>query len=133
MGWLLSTLWVCAGCGGQTLYPVQGTVVYKDDSDVSVLAKGLVIFDPVDQEVKVSARGEIQPDGSFQMSTTHAGDGVLPGKYRVMVAPPIFQGGRNKPRPQLLDPDFEDFATSGLQITVTEPVSDFVITVAKPR
>jgi hypothetical protein len=130
---LAAALLGIVGCGGPTLYQVQGTVIYKDDSDVSVLANGLVIFDPVDSEVKASARGEIKPDGSFRMSTFHEGDGVLPGEYRVMLSAPVFRGGRNEPRPQLLDPDLEGFATSGLRITVDKSIFDYVITVAKPH
>ena len=49
--WFLATALIgIVGCGGPTLYQVQGTVAYKDDSDVSVLANGLVIFDPVSSE-----------------------------------------------------------------------------------
>ena len=130
---LAATLVGSLGCGGQTLYQVKGTVAYKDEADVSVLANGLVLFDPVDAEVKVSARGEIKPDGSFRMSTFREGDGVMPGKYRVMLSPPAFRGKRNEVRPELFDPRFEDFETSGLDITVTGPVINYVITVDKPR
>jgi hypothetical protein len=132
--WVLAVVLVGSlGCGGQTLYQVKGAVAYKDESDVAVLANGLVLFDPVDTEVKVSARGEIQPDGSFRMSTFREGDGVIPGKYRVMLAPPAFRGKRNEVRPELLDPSVQDFETSGLTITVTEPVTDYVLSVQKPR
>ena len=132
--WLLiAALLLCAGCGGPTLYQVKGTVVYKDDEDVAVLAGGLVHFQPEDPEVKVSVRGEIQPDGSFQMSTVHPGDGVPPGKYRVMLSPPSFRGHRDDPRPILMDGRFQDFETSGLKITVEGSITDYVITVDKPR
>src|SRR5436189_6055052 len=93
-----------AGCGGKDLYPVEGKVEYKDGSDVSVLAGGWITFVPTDPEVnKTSAQGEIKTDGSFQMSTYREGDGVVPGKYKVLVAPPRFTGGRFKTPPQLLD------------------------------
>lgn len=129
----MAALLGAAGCGGPTLYQVKGTVVYKDDEDVAVLARGLVLFEPVDANVKVSVRGEIQPDGSFQMSTYHPGDGVIPGKYRVMLTPPSFRGRRDDPRPVLLDDRFQDFETSGLKITVEGPITDYVITVDKPQ
>jgi hypothetical protein len=122
-----------AGCG-KGLYHVKGQVVYKDGSDVSVLAGGKVLFDPANEEMeKVSARGEIQSDGSFAMSTYQNGDGVKPGKYRVMVAPPpFFAKRRGQERPRLLDERFQNFATSDLEITVTGSTDDYTVTVQKP-
>jgi hypothetical protein len=71
------------GCGGKNLFPVKGTVVYKDGADASVLAGGRVIFQPADPEMpNVSPRGQIQKDGSFQMTTPTEGDGVHPGTTR---------------------------------------------------
>ncbi len=124
----------CSGCGSKGMHQVKGTVVYADGSDATVLARGLVVFDPIDLEVtKQSAQGEIQADGSFQMSSVKQGDGVVPGKYRVMVQPPSFFGGREKPRPQLLDPMYQDFETSGIEIDVDAAKSNYVITVRKPQ
>src|SRR5438067_9892308 len=107
-GWLL--LVGVAGCGGRELYPVGGKVAYKDGADVSVLAGGMVTFVPTDPEIKVSAQGYIKPDGSFEMSTFREGDGVVPGKYTVLVAAPRFnvKGGRFKTPPQVLDERFKD-------------------------
>src|SRR5207248_655669 len=112
----------------------QGKVEYKDGADVSVLAGGMVTFVPTDPEIKVSAQGDIKPDGSFEMSTFREGDGVVPGKYTVLVAAPRFnvKGGRFKTPPQVLDERFKDLKESGLEITVTGPVSDYVVTVHKP-
>ena len=47
-----------AGCGSKGQHQVKGKVVYADNADISVLAKGLVLLDPVDLDVvKSSARG----------------------------------------------------------------------------
>ena len=122
------------GCGGRGLCQVKGQVVYKDGSDVSVLARGLVVFDPAEAEMpKVNSRGEIQKDGSFQMSTYSEGDGVHPGKYRVMVTqPPFLRKNRDDVRPRLIDERYQDFETSGLEATVTGPMTDYTVTVQKP-
>ncbi|HEY2414586.1 MAG TPA: hypothetical protein VGI40_20230, partial [Pirellulaceae bacterium] len=122
-----------AGCG-KGLYHVKGKVVYKDGSDVSVLAGGKILFDPAeDTPEKASARGDIQSDGSFEMSTYQTGDGVKPGKYRVMVAPPLFAAQRRgQERPRLLDERLRSFATSDLEITVTGHVDDYTVPVRKP-
>src|SRR5262249_10644587 len=60
-----------AGCGGK--YPVRGTVTYDDGTPVT---KGLVIFERVGGGPPVTARGEIQPDGRYELSTDKPGDGV---------------------------------------------------------
>jgi hypothetical protein len=123
------------GCGGKGLYQVHGTVEFKDGSDVEVLEGGLVTFQPADLDapVKSSARGEIKKDGSFVMSTYSEGDGVLPGRYRVMVAPPpFFAKARGQTAPQLMDEKYQSFSTSGLEITVDKAMTDYTITVQKP-
>ena len=125
-----------AGCGGPALHQVKGQVVYKNGADASVLAGGMVAFDPADDDMpKISARTVIEKDGSFVMDTPVDGKGVRPGKYRVIVTPPPFFGkGRDgQLAPPLLDEKFMDFKTSGVEITVTGPVSDFTITVYKPQ
>jgi hypothetical protein len=125
-------LLTCAlGCSGQGHYQVRGQVVFEDDSDVAPLAGGLVVFDPADPAIaKKGARGQIKADGSFVMSTTTEGDGVLPGKYRVMVAPPTVIPKRNTPTPPpVLDERFQKFETSGLEITV--PGDDYTLKVRK--
>jgi hypothetical protein len=130
VGLLLLTV---SGCG-QRLYRVRGQVVYKDGSDVSVLAGGKVLFEPADSEMEqASARGDIQSNGSFEMSTSSPGDGVKPGNYLIMVSPPpFFAKRRGETRPRLLDDRFRSFDTSGLKITVSGPVDDFTVTVHKP-
>ena len=130
----LFCLALLAGCGSKGQYQVRGKVVYADDADASVLARGLILFDPVNlEESKTSARGTIQADGSFVMGTSKEGDGVAPGTYRILVRPPPFfaHGDREKQPPHLLNERFKDFETSNLKITVDQAIDDFVITVEK--
>lgn len=135
LSWLALFLLAASTLGcGRGLFSVKGQVVYKDGSDVSVLAKGKVLFSPADPEMeKISPRGEIRQDGSFEMFTYATGDGVKPGTYRVMVTPPIFfPKSRGEQRPALLDERFGSFDTSGLKITVKGPIDNYTITVEKP-
>jgi hypothetical protein len=37
---------------------------------------------------KMSSRGEIQPDGTFQLGTHTNNDGAAEGQYKVLIAPP---------------------------------------------
>jgi hypothetical protein len=63
---------------------VTGTIQLSDGSP---LTKGLVIFERVDEGPPVTARGEIQPDGQFSLSTDEPGDGVPVGRYKVVINP----------------------------------------------
>jgi hypothetical protein len=121
---------VAAGCGGPTTYPVRGKAVFKDGTP---LTGGLVVFRPVDEKLQVSARGDIQPDGSFILGTYKEGDGAVPGKYQAAITPPPRRKIREKPveRP-IINPRFESYDTSGLEFEVKRQSNDFTIEVDKP-
>src|SRR5207237_9506822 len=104
------------GCGPK-LYPVHGRVTFPDGKP---LAEGMVVFESTGAEKAVTARGDVQADGSYQLSTYKPGDGALPGKYRALVAPKTDPNAIDKPaQPPPLDPRYARFATSGLQFEVT--------------
>ena len=69
---------ICAvGCSNKI--KVHGTVVFEDDQ--SPLTVGTVLL----QHDTYSAKGQIQADGSFQISSIKNNDGVPPGVYRVAI------------------------------------------------
>jgi hypothetical protein len=118
------------GCGARTTYPVRGKVVFKDGTP---LTGGLVVFRPVDEKLQVSARGDIQHDGSFILSTYHEGDGAVPGKYQAAITPPPRRKIREKPvEKPIVDPRFESYDTSGLEFEVKRESNNFKIEVDKP-
>ena len=110
--WLI---WLAAsGCGSQTLFPVNGKVSYKDGKPVTA---GLVIFEPVTQ--KISARGEIRTDGSFQLGTYTNNDGAMEGEYKVLIAPPpLPEEGKRLRSP--IHPKYQNLQSTPLQFTVTK-------------
>jgi len=63
---------------------VTGTITLADGSPLS---KGLVIFERVGEGPPVTARGEVQPDGRFVLSTDEPGDGVPVGHYKAVINP----------------------------------------------
>jgi hypothetical protein len=77
---------LCWGCGpagsGTTpfLVPVKGKVTYKGKP----VTKGLVKFVP--DGYGREARGDLQSDGTFVLSTHKPGDGVVPGSHRIAIA-----------------------------------------------
>jgi len=125
---LVALLLLCvAGCG--RYYPVHGTVTYADGTPVT---EGLVVFERQEGGTAITARGEIQPDGSYRLSTAKPGDGVPPGKYRVLVAPKTDLNDVDKPRPAPFDPSYTEFNTSGLEFEVKPDATEFPIRVTKP-
>ena len=70
------------GCGGSRTSPVSGVVLL----DGKPLAGASVQFIP--QGTGRDATGETDSSGQFAMSTFQARDGVIPGTYKVVIAPP---------------------------------------------
>jgi hypothetical protein len=116
------------GCGSG-LGTVRGRVVLKGTG--RPLTAGLVVFEPLDEYVKVSARGEIQSDGTFQLGTYRNDDGAPPGRYRVMVVPPVPPNPDRRP-PPLFHPRYERFQTSPLEYTISRGSNEFTIEVERP-
>jgi hypothetical protein len=117
------------GCGPR-LYPVRGTVTYPDGKP---LTEGTVVFESKDADKPITARGTLQPDGSYELSTSRPGDGVPAGKYQVLVAPKYDPNGVDGPRkPPPIDPRFSDFKTSGLEFEVRSGPNDYPIKVTPP-
>jgi hypothetical protein len=94
----------CAGCGAPAdvnshLIPVKGKVTYKGKA----LTNGSVSFEP---DAGRQAHAEIQPDGTFELSTFKAGDGAVAGTHRVSMNGSTGKGSVNALReiqvPQLL-------------------------------
>ena len=131
--WLLLILAGSAGCSnGPKLYPVHGKVVYPDGSP---MLGGAVMFEPVDNPLKVMSQGTIDNEtGTFTLTTYKEEDGALVGRYRV-----IIRGRRSNPKSEVVDPvtigqihpRFQDFATSGLEFTVEPKDNEFIIKVEK--
>ena len=67
------------GCNSSPeLFPATGKVIYNGEP----LRFGRVMLQP---EVGNVSQAEIQPDGTFEVSTYKQGDGIAPGSYRVSV------------------------------------------------
>jgi hypothetical protein len=79
------TIFVAPGCnsGGEGLAVVKGKVTYKGKP----VPNGTINFLPDDGN-KLSATGEIQPDGSYALQTTQGtrpSDGAVIGKHKVVI------------------------------------------------
>lgn len=124
------------GCepGRKATYPVSGKVVFADGSPL--ITGGIVLFESIAAEGQsVIARGVVQDDGTFRLSTFEEGDGARAGKYRILVrAKRDATDYRERgiiPRP-VIDSRYENYETSGLQFTVEENNNEFKVVVNRP-
>jgi hypothetical protein len=105
-----------AGCSKSELVPVEGQVFYKNQP----LTSGVVMFQPA---AGPPARGDIQPDGRFTLSTPDRGDGARVGENKVRVSsrakPPGGDAEIALGKP-LIPERYELFDSSGLTAEVKE-------------
>jgi len=125
----VSLLISIAGCGGG-LQPVRGTVKLADGKPA---AGSQVVFEggPENEKKKVTARGDVREDGSFELGTIKPGDGVPPGKYKVQVNPPPMVNAEAA-YVSPFNTKYSNFDTSGLEFEVKAGQrNDFPIQVTK--
>ena len=103
----------CAGASGPELVPVRGRVVL----DGQPLAKGTVTTIPPQGR---GARGDISPDGSFELSTAELGPGAVVGLHRVgVVATESSEPGNPEATTKFIaPPKYANPESSGLTIDV---------------
>jgi hypothetical protein len=71
------------------------------------------------------AVGQIKDDGSFELFTKRPGDGVLPGKYDVVIS--VMRGARDPV--QLIDAKYTTSATTPYHETIERDTTDLSYTV----
>ena len=131
---------VVAGCGGskQPTYRAGGKVAFSDGTPLS---GGWVSFWSLDADKNVTARGAIQSDGTFELTTFARGDGAVEGRHQALVVPLIrvdrgdLVVGKSPPPPPPVDRRFSNFETSDLKFTVTDDPqqNQFEIVVTPPN
>ncbi len=137
----LCAMSVATGCRGN--YTVKGQVVFPDGTPVPGLEGRGVSFESI--EGHYSAVATIDSDARFVLYSIKPGDGVRPGKYRVMIPPlpPPMAGdldilaGKKLSRPTPMPPDpihskHRSVETSGLQVVIDKSMSDLKLTVDPP-
>lgn len=111
------------GCG-EGKHTVRGTVTLEDGTP---LTKGMVVIERREGGVPITARGEIQSDGRFELSTDKIGDGVPPGKYRVLINSMDLSDVPDEKKNLPFDTKYLKFETSGLEYEVKAGSNDYAI------
>ena len=133
-GWRRSRPTAWHGPDHPPTYPVSGKVVFEDGKPLTT--GGLVLLESVVTEgLPVNARGTINADGTFELTTFEDGDGAVAGKHQMLVRARRDNDDLLKrgiaPRP-IIDPPLEGFDTSGLEYTVEEGNNEFEVVVQRP-
>ncbi len=115
------------GCGNG-MYPVRGSVTLADGTP---LARGLVIFERVDGGPPLTARGNIQADGRYELSTERSGDGAPPGRYKVAINPLDTSDVPDEQKKLPFDVKYLNLKTSGLEFEVKPGTNEYLIKLEK--
>jgi hypothetical protein len=126
LAWLVCAVFVTCGCGSGK-YPVRGRVTLDDGT---TLTRGMVVFESLDG--KQGARGMIQPDGRYELSSAAPGDGVRPGRYRVLVSALDLTDVPDEKKTLPFDLKYTRFETSGLEVEVKAHTNDVPIELRRP-
>ncbi|MEN6405319.1 MAG: hypothetical protein ABFC77_02495 [Thermoguttaceae bacterium] len=122
------TIAIClttTGCGRSdhaSTVSVTGKVTFNGKP----LQSGSVMFVP---DTGRPAEGEIQSDGTFQLTTYAKNDGAAIGHHRVAITctgPSKDTSGEASPGPSLIPEKYGDYKTSGLEVTVKDKNEPFV-------
>ena len=115
--WLLCVA-MLTGCSDQLpTYPVRGRVEFKGGG--GPVHVGTVELKSLDHGVQ--ARGEIQDDGSFTLTTYQPGDGAVAGRHACVVVQFVMTeelAGHMGSKVGVIDRRYNSYATSGLQIEI---------------
>lgn len=122
---LITTLGVLSlGCskgdGRVAVHPVEGQLTWNGQP----LPNAFVVLhpkDPTDTKL-VSARGQTDAEGKFQITTYETADGAAAGEYKVTVElyRPVNKGNGLEPGPNVLPPKLSRPETSEIVVRVAE-------------
>lgn len=130
LGWLV----VVMGCSDGRLptYPASGRVIFTDGSPVHV---GTIELKS--REYGIHARGSIDTDGHFVLTTYDSGDGAVAGTHDCVVVQMVMVEEIPNFRPStegIIHPRFGSYSSSGLVVEVAQGDSnDLKVTVEPLR
>ena len=128
---------VLVGCGSGQIptHPVNGKVVFSDGSHPMF---GTVEF--YNEEHRINARGKIDRNGTFTVTTYEPDDGAVAGDHKIViiqiVSEPTSQFAKAKApfvhnHGDIVSTKYLDYRTSDLSCSIDEGENEVVLTVEK--
>lgn len=77
--------WLLPGCGDGTDHPTTVKVHGAVTCDGQPLTKGSIAFQATSDTTLRPATGELNEDGTYELSSFQRGDGAMPGEYKVVI------------------------------------------------
>jgi hypothetical protein len=106
------------------VFPVHGQVSFKGQPTPGAF----VVFHPVEDagDEPIRPTGQVEPDGSFSLTTYDKGDGAPPGEYSVTVEwrKLVTKGEEAEAGPNVLPDLYSKPETTPLKVTVAEEPND---------
>lgn len=106
------------GCNrNPTTYPIKGRVHFPSGSPVR-----MGTIETKSRELGINARGTINSDGSFELTTFQPGDGAVAGWHDCVVVQLIIHGEEFKGKVSsfgVVDPKHASYGSSGLSFEVS--------------
>ncbi len=120
----------CVGCGNDRAQ-VFGKVLFEDGSP---LDGGTVVAEATVEGKLVSAQSNIEPDGSYRLGGSTAGDGALPGSYQFAVMPiPLSDAELGAGKKVLVPGKYSNLSSSGIKLDVKPGENPFDIKITKAK
>ena len=122
---------VFTGCNrGPATYPVKGKVVFPSGAPVR-----MGTIETKSRDLKINARGTIQSDGTFELSTFAPSDGAVQGWHDCVVVQIVTHGEELAGKVStfgVVDPSHNSYHTSGLAFEVKPDQDNQVSLQVKP-
>lgn len=109
---------VATGCNRHpATYPVKGRVSFPSGSPVR-----MGTIETKSRDLGINARGSINSDGSFELTTFEPGDGAVAGWHDCVIVQMVMHGEELKGKVSnygVVDPRHNAYSSSGLSFRVT--------------
>ncbi|HMO15311.1 MAG TPA: hypothetical protein PKD64_10470 [Pirellulaceae bacterium] len=110
-------------------YPVEGTVVFEDGTPIK-----FGTIELLSDEHKINARGTINREGKFRLTTYHPNDGAVAGKHRCVIAQHVVEmyGIKvNHDHGDLVASKYADYSTTDLVVVIEAKPNEIKLVVDK--
>lgn len=126
----LLALCCVSGCGDATpkTYRIPGRLVYEDGKPVP---GATIVLQTTHDGKRVVARGQVNADGTFELTTFTDKDGVVEGEHDVTIVPLPATDGATPSKP-VVAAKYSNADSSGLKVTVKPDATEILVKVEPP-